>query len=96
MAYIKKEHVLEHIKEFYEQIPLHIYSRNIVAAFKAYIKNLPDADAVEVKHGEWNLHPDGSGTCNQCGRTQKAVWDFDNAQEYCGKCGAKMDGGKAE
>ena len=48
----------------------------------------------EVKHGEWRLHPDGSGTCNQCGRTQKAVWDFDNAQEYCGKCGAKMDGGK--
>lgn len=56
----------------------------------------PTADVAEVKHGEWRLHPDGSGTCNQCGRTQKAVWDFDNAQEYCGKCGAKMDGGKAE
>lgn len=50
------------------------------------------ADFVEVKHGEWTLHPDGSGTCNLCGRTQKSVWDFDNTQSYCGKCGAKMDG----
>lgn len=58
--------------------------------------NVEVAEYSEVKHGEWRLHPDGSGTCNQCGRTQKAVWDFDNAQEYCGKCGAKMDGGKAE
>ena len=50
------------------------------------------ADVEEVKHGEWSLHPDGSGTCNLCGRTQKSVWDFDNMQTYCGKCGAKMDG----
>lgn len=58
------------------------------------IDTMPTADVAEVKHGEWRLHPDGSGTCNQCGRTQIAVWDFDNAQEYCGKCGARMDGGK--
>ena len=57
---------------------------------------LPTADVEEVKHGKWSLHPDGSGTCSNCGRTQKAVWDFDNAQEYCGRCGAKMDGGKNE
>ena len=55
------------------------------------VSNAPTADVVEVKHGEWSLHPDGSGTCNLCGRTQKSVWDFDNAQAYCGKCGAKMD-----
>ena len=60
------------------------------------LDNQPTADAVEVKHGEWNLHPDGSGTCNLCGRTQKSVWDFDNVQTYCGKCGAKMDGGNKD
>ena len=52
-----------------------------------------EADVKVVKHGEWILHPDGSGTCNLCGKTQKAVWDFDNMQSYCGHCGAEMNGG---
>ena len=55
------------------------------------IKNAPTADVEEVKHGEWILHDDGSGTCNLCNTTQKCVWDFDNMQSRCGKCGAKMD-----
>ena len=50
------------------------------------------ADFAEVKHGEWYLHPDGSGTCSNCNRIQKSVWDFDNIQNYCPNCGAKMDG----
>ena len=60
------------------------------------IEDEPTADVVEVKHGKWKLHPDGSGTCDQCGRTQKSVWDYDNAQRYCGCCGAKMDGQENE
>lgn len=54
------------------------------------IENEPTADVAEVKHGEWKLHPDGSGTCSCCNRTQKFVWDYDNAQNFCGHCGAKM------
>ena len=50
------------------------------------------ADVVEVKRGEWELHPDGSGTCSCCNRTQKSVWDYDNAQNFCGHCGADMRG----
>ena len=57
---------------------------------------LPTADVVEVKHGEWYLHPDGSGTCSNCNRIQKSVWDFDNIQNYCPNCGAKMDGERRE
>ena len=49
-------------------------------------------DVVEVEHGEWKLHPDGSGTCSCCNRTQKFVWDYDNAQNFCGHCGAKNVG----
>ena len=48
-------------------------------------------DVAEVKHGHWTMHKDGSGTCNQCGITQKNIWDYDNWQNYCGHCGAKMD-----
>lgn len=48
-------------------------------------------DVEEVKHGKWTMHKDGSGTCNQCGITQKNIWDCDNWQNYCGHCGTKMD-----
>ena len=62
----------------------------------ADIKLTPTADVAEVKHGEWILHDDGSGTCTLCGKRQKHIWDMDNWQNFCGNCGAKMDGGKAE
>lgn len=55
-------------------------------------RKMPAADVVEVRHGTWTFNKDGSGTCNQCGTTQKNVWDYDNWQNYCGHCGARMDG----
>ena len=42
--------------------------------------------------GEWKLHSNGSGTCSQCHFTQKNVWDYDNWQNFCGVCGARMKG----
>lgn len=45
---------------------------------------------LKERQGKWKLNKDGSGTCNQCNRTQKSVWDYDNYQRYCGHCGAKM------
>ena len=50
------------------------------------------ADVHAVIHGKWYLHADGSATCNRCNTTQKYVWDLDHWQNYCGHCGAKMDG----
>ena len=50
------------------------------------------ADVQTVRHGKWKFHKDGSGTCNRCNFTSKNVWDFDSWQNYCGHCGAKMDG----
>ena len=60
------------------------------------ISNTPTADVVEVRHGEWILHPDGSATCNQCKTHQLLIWDMDRSQNFCGHCGAKMDGGEVE
>lgn len=45
------------------------------------------------KRGKWKFNDDGSGTCDRCGMTQRAVWDYDSYQLYCGCCGAKMSGG---
>ena len=64
--------------------------------FENILVEAPAADVVEVRHGKWELHKDGSGTCNQCNIRQKNIWDYDNWQNYCGHCGAKMDGERKE
>lgn len=66
--------------------------RNTIVEDCSAYKNA--ADVVEVVHGEWKFNKDGSGTCNQCGITQKNVWDYDSWQNYCGHCGADMRGKK--
>ena len=77
--------------------------RNIKEAFKEnpfamgmllrWIRKQPTIEARPVVRGEWVLNKDGSGTCNQCGRTQKSVWDHDGWQNFCGHCGAEMQQG---
>ena len=42
------------------------------------------------REGKWKFNRDGSGTCSECHFTQRGVWDYDNWQNYCGVCGAKM------
>ena len=43
----------------------------------------------EVKHGEWVDNNNGTFTCSVCGGRASKM-------NYCGHCGAKMDGGKEE
>ena len=62
--------------------------------FISKIKDMPDADVVEVKHGEWVksgqsfLHPEKfvSYCCSECGYedTEK------NKYNFCPNCGADM------
>lgn len=59
--------------------------------FLDLVDSMPTIDAEPVRHGTWELHADGSGTCMECRSRQKHVWDYDNWQRYCGCCGAKMD-----
>ena len=57
----------------------------------AEIEYAPIVDAVPVVHSRWKFNANGSGTCENCHFTQRAVWDYDNHQRYCGVCGARMD-----
>lgn len=66
--------------------------RNYEESVIQIIESQPTVDAVPVKRGKWILHDNGDATCNQCGRHQKAIWDYDNWQNYCGNCGAEMIG----
>ena len=85
------EEALEKIKNFCENGCTDVtrcYSCELPITYLTLKKNNP------VVRGEWKLHKDGSGTCNVCGTTQKAVWDMDSWQNFCGHCGAEMKGAK--
>lgn len=68
------------------------------------IKEQPTADVVEVKHGEWIpvvVYNDTCiATCSNCRRQiverECNATAFKLENEFCRKCGAKMDGGKTE
>ena len=57
---------------------------NIVALVQA-INHIPTAEYPRVKHGEWIFY-DGYCRCNLCKKL------FSTDSNYCGYCGAKMEG----
>ena len=61
-----------------------------IGAASGICSEFPAADVAPVARGRWELHKDGSGTCKRCHTKQKAVWDIDRWQNYCGHCGARM------
>lgn len=64
------------------------------------LEQLPTADVVEVKHGEWvsDTHNSYRKFCSICGRSRPRRNDheFASSTNYCPSCGAKMDGGTYE
>jgi hypothetical protein len=61
------------------------------------IENAPTVDAVPVVHGKWELRNVTSGMngrywcCSACGCI-RSYWEYKAEDNYCFKCGAKMDG----
>ena len=72
---------------------------NNVAALET-IDEAPTEDAAVVVHGQWEfgeLEPMGQPVhCSVCGwgsdMVHKAMWLEYPGHQYCGNCGAKMDG----
>lgn len=62
-------------------------------AFRTDIEQIPTADVVEVRHGEWIWTENGEAdyeqywVCSVCG--EKSYIET----KYCSDCGAKMDKG---
>jgi hypothetical protein len=59
----------------------------------AAIRNIPAADVVEVRHGEWETTETLLGRCcicSVCGSCPTMEY------RYCPYCGAKMDGKEAK
>ena len=61
-------------------------ARGIRVAINA-IRNLPAADVVEVRHGEWIRHKENC-LYNRC-----SICSYEHCREdnYCPNCGARMD-----
>ena len=59
-----------------------------------FVRKIPVADVVEVKHGEWFKHYK-SGTTVSVGFVSSCcdMWN-DRKTPYCPNCGAKMDEGE--
>ena len=72
------------------------------ASVKRVLMQAPDADVVEVRHGEWIEKDDGWGgvwyTCSACCCDWTTIdgTPFENNMRYCPECGAKMDGERRE
>ena len=66
------------------------------------VKDIPTADVVEVKHGEWvskwsNISNSLHEYCSSCGALEPHVLATNKEHSnYCPNCGAKMDGGKTD
>lgn len=68
------------------------------------LDEMPAADVVEVKHGEWivvkeyndyRMRYEAKIACSVCDHKPKYK-GYLSDMDYCPKCGAKMDGGRDE
>ena len=64
------------------------------ASVKRVLMQAPDADVVEVRHGEWKqqLRPyEDEIVCTVCGASFNVIDNCTETFDYCPHCGAKMD-----
>ena len=76
--YIKREALIEDFKHCGAD-------KGLVDAIVYRINQHTTADVVEVRHGMWEDNCNGTFTCSVCGGQSSKM-------EYCGRCGARMDG----
>jgi hypothetical protein len=65
------------------------------------LRDIPAADAVEVRHAYWAMLSYDEAVCTRCGynlntpfdSTREARERWGELPPYCEMCGAKMDGG---
>lgn len=101
MAYIKKEPIVEFItKGLNNPDKTKAYGYDAIEILTE-IEYAPEADVVEVKHGEWLMcltdepwRKGFHGRCSECGATY--TYNINKMPRRCDNCDALMDGGKKE
>lgn len=85
MTEVNKENTIRIVSEVYEMATRHATD---------YLRFIPAADVVEVKHGKWQHfnHNSKARTCSVCNISQTVnVYNNKVMFNYCPYCGAKMD-----
>jgi hypothetical protein len=91
MSYIEREAALKVVADIMQDCKVSHKHR----ALNRNIKQIPTADVVEVRHGELIPQYENSRLvkCSVCGYE---FCDLIECGNYCGNCGAKMDGERGE
>lgn len=75
--YIKREDALNALREY------------PVTKLKTAIRRLPSADVAPIRHGRWVVIDAEEPRRYGCSECKRLSWNMEN---YCGNCGARMDG----
>ena len=83
--YIKREHAIIRISDLMD------------CDMSEYFEDIPSADVVERKHGEWIDNTNDTYTpsekCSECGHVIHAISSHDAFHyKFCPNCGARMKG----
>lgn len=92
--YIERGALLNFLNAIYEECRLNNdgATSDLVFDVIRHVEDLPAADVVEVRHGEWVRHKENC-LYNKC-----SICSYEHCREdkYCPNCGAKMDGDRKE
>lgn len=61
-----------------------------LTSLREVLEDIPSADVIEVKHGEWTTYGIAA-VCSVC-QTEIVIEQYEKELNYCPNCGAKMDG----
>ena len=93
MSYIKKEELINHIKNMPWKITPAAEISKII--FLSTVEDFPTADVVEVRHGEWKTPTTINGRAfnvPHCSVCEGIPCGVDKNTKFCPNCGAKMKG----
>ena len=80
--YIKREDALEQF-DYYD------LDEYLTPAIRMILKDIPSADVAPVRHGRWEVVDAEEPRRFGCSKCKRLSWHMEN---YCGNCGARMDG----
>ena len=81
--YIKREDAEKLFDEYRSMMAIKICEYGIE------LKRIPSADVAPVRHGRWEVIDAEEPRRYGCSECKRLSWNMDN---YCGNCGARMDG----
>lgn len=91
--YIRKADAID---DLHTQLMYRMGSDDMKRRLDDWVKTLPSADVVQVRHGKWMKedrgHVEYCAVCDQCGFDW--MWSDRGYFKFCPNCGAKMDGKK--